>query len=57
MTVMQALALGGGPTVRGTEKRLRLHRKATDGSVQALEPKMTDAVMPQDVIFVRESLF
>jgi polysaccharide export outer membrane protein len=57
MTVMQALALGGGPTVRGTEKRLRLHRKAADGAVQLVEPQLTDAVLPHDVIFVRESLF
>lgn len=57
MTVMQALALGGGPTVRGTEKRLRLHRKAADGAVQALEPQLTDPVQAHDVIYVRESLF
>lgn len=57
MTVMQALALGGGPTVRGTEKRLRLHRKGADGAVQAIEPQLTDPVAPHDVIYVRESLF
>lgn len=57
MTVMQALALGGGPTVRGTEKRLRLHRKGADGAVLLVEPQLTDPVQPQDVIFVRESLF
>lgn len=57
MTVMQALAQGGGPTARGTEKRLRLHRKATDGSIQQLEPQLTDPVLPNDVIYVKESLF
>jgi polysaccharide export outer membrane protein len=57
MTVMQALALGGGPTVRGSEKRLRLHRKAADGSVQQVEPKLTDPVLPNDVIYVKESIF
>ena len=57
MTVMQALAQGGGPTTRGTEKRLRLNRKAPDGSVQQLEPELTDPVLPNDVIYVKESIF
>lgn len=57
MTVMQALAAGGGPTIRGSEKRLRLTRKAADGTVQQLEPQLTDKVMPDDVIFVKESIF
>lgn len=57
MTVMQALAQGGGPTARGTEKKLRLHRKAEDGSIQQLVPKLTDAVQPNDVIYVEERLF
>ena len=57
MTVMQALALGGGPTTRGSERRLRLHRKAADGSTQELEPQLTDPVRPDDVIYVKESLF
>jgi polysaccharide export outer membrane protein len=57
MTVMQALALGGGPTNRGSEKRLRLHRKAANGDVQEFEPKLTDAVQADDVIYVRESIF
>lgn len=57
MTVMQALAQGGGPNARGTEKRLRLNRKAADGSTQQLEPQLTDPVMSNDVIYVKESLF
>ncbi len=57
MTVMQALALGGGPTVRGSEKRLRLHRKGADGSIEQISPNLTDPVLPNDVIYVNESLF
>jgi len=57
MTVMQALALGGGPTVRGSEKRLRLSRKAADGRIEQISPNLTDPVMPNDVIYVNESLF
>ena len=57
MTVMQALALGGGPTVRGSEKRLRLSRKAADGRIEQISPNLTDPVLPNDVIYVNESLF
>ncbi len=57
MTVMQALAQGGGPTARGSEMRLRLHRKDDTGAVQQIEPAMTDVVQADDVIYVRESIF
>jgi polysaccharide export outer membrane protein len=57
MTIMQALAMGGGPTARGSEKRLRVHRKLLDGSVQVVEPQLTDPVLSDDVIYVKESLF
>lgn len=57
MTIMQALAQGGGPTARGSEKRLRLHRKAADGSIQQIEPQLTDPVLANDVIYVKESIF
>ena len=57
MTIMQALATGGGPTARGTERRLRVHRKAADGSIAQISPQLTDSVLPNDVIYVNESLF
>lgn len=57
MTVMQALALAGGPTARGSRDRLQLHRQKDDGNVTLLTPRMNDPVMPNDVIYVRESLF
>jgi len=57
MTVMQALAQGGGPSARGSEKRLRLNRKTMEGKVLQLEPNLTDLVMPNDVLYVKESLF
>ena len=57
MTVMQALAQGGGPTVRGSQNRLRLHRRDTVGNVIESSPKLTDAVQAEDVIYVRESIF
>lgn len=57
MTIMQALAQGGGPTVRGSEWRLRLHRKNAAGAIEQVSPEMTDTVLPNDVIYVRESIF
>lgn len=57
MTVMQGLAMGGGPTNRGSETRLRLHRRDASGVVQQTTPTLTDLLQPNDVIYVRESLF
>ena len=57
LTVMQALATGGGLTQRGTEKGLRVHRKGEDGKLQVLQPAMDDALREGDVVYVRESLF
>ena len=57
MTVMQALAAGGGITPRGSQSRLRLHRAGPDGQLIQTTPQLTDPVQPNDVIYVRESLF
>jgi len=57
LTLLQALATGGGLTARGTEKGVRVHRKAADGSVTVITPDMTDRLREGDVVFVRESLF
>lgn len=57
MTMMQALASGGGPTVRGSQNRLRLHRRDLNGNVVETTPQLTDAIQAEDVIYVRESLF
>jgi len=57
MTVMQALAQGGGTTPRGSQDRMRLHRTGSDGSVVQSVPKLTDPIQPGDVLYVRESIF
>lgn len=57
MSIMQALAQGGGPTVRGTENRLRLHRRGADGAIVQSSPALTDAIQPDDVLYINESLF
>jgi polysaccharide export outer membrane protein len=57
MTVRQALAQSGGPTFRGTERRLRIYRRSASGAVEQLTPNLNDLVRPDDVLFVNESLF
>jgi polysaccharide biosynthesis/export protein len=57
MTIMQALAQGGGPTARGSEKRIRMHRKTVNGGIVQMEPLLTDTIQPNDVIYVKESIF
>lgn len=57
MTVMQALASAGGLTQRGTQRGLRVSRRAASGAVQSLELSMDDTLQAGDVVFVRESLF
>jgi len=56
MTIRQALAQGGGPTVRGTERRLALYRRGTGRAVDA-QPDLSEPVQPEDIFYVRESLF
>jgi polysaccharide export outer membrane protein len=57
MTLMQALATGGGITARGTQRNIKLHRRGPDGKTQVLEPTMDDRLQEGDVVYVRESLF
>lgn len=57
MTIRQAIAQGGGPTPRGTEKDPRIERRKTDGSIETITPAPSDLVRPEDVIRIRESLF
>ena len=57
MTVRQALAQGGGPTLRGTERGLRLHRRGTSNRLEASNPRLDDPVQPGDVFYVGDSLF
>lgn len=57
MTVLQALAAGGGLNQRGTERGIRVHRKTAEGKVQVLQPGMDEPLKDGDIVYVRESLF
>lgn len=57
MTVMQAIAAGGGITPRGSERRLKLRRPSGNGKYVETDAKLQDRVKADDVIFVKEALF
>lgn len=57
MTVIQALAQGGGLTAKGTQRSIKLYRTTEAGDLQKLKPSMTDKIQTDDVLFIEESLF
>jgi polysaccharide export outer membrane protein len=57
MTVMQALASGGGVTGKGTSRGIVRHRRDATGKVKEEGVSLDDDVHDQDVIYVKESLF
>jgi polysaccharide export outer membrane protein len=57
MTVMQAISLAGGVTPRGSERGAKLRRKAPAGGWTEMPARPTDPITPDDVIYIRESLF
>ena len=57
MTVMQAIAAGGGMTPRGSDRRLKLRRAGPDGKIAETDVGLRDTVKADDVIYVRESIF
>lgn len=57
LTVMQAIAIGGGLTPRGSYSGLEIHRKTDNGEVKELEAELKDPLKPNDVLFVKERWF
>jgi polysaccharide export outer membrane protein len=57
MTVVQAISVGGGLTVRGTERGLKVERRSEDGRVETVVVKGADLLRPNDVVRVPESWF
>ena len=56
MTVMQAIAMGGGITPRGTERGIKISRRE-DAGVKRIDANLNTTVQADDVIYVKESLF
>lgn len=57
MTMRQAIAAGGGLTLRGTERRLSVVRADGQGAKDKVSVNLEDAVRVGDVVYVTESLF
>ncbi|KAF7598255.1 MAG: polysaccharide export protein EpsE [Candidatus Dactylopiibacterium carminicum] len=57
MTLIQALATGGGLTPRGTQRGIAVHRRDAAGNIQTLKPGLSDTLQADDVVYVQESLF
>jgi polysaccharide export outer membrane protein len=57
MTVMEALADGGGLTGKGTSHGIVLRRRDGSGKVSEAHAKLDEPLKDQDVVYVKESLF
>jgi polysaccharide export outer membrane protein len=57
MTVMQAVATGGGLTVKGSERWMKIKRRQPDGTMQAQSVNGRDLLRPDDVLVVNEGWF
>lgn len=57
MTVIEAIAIAGGLTDRGSTRRVRIKRKVEGGKSKTLNVDLEDEVRADDVINVRERLF
>jgi len=57
MRISQALAIGGGVTLRGTTRSMKVERADDKGEVSKINAKTSMLIQPNDVIYVNESLF
>ena len=57
MTVMQALSMGGGLTPRGTQRGIQIKRKDASGAVITIKADLSEVLLADDVVYVKESLF
>jgi polysaccharide export outer membrane protein len=57
MTVLQAIALAGGVTEKGSNRRVEIRRRKPEGGFQVLSGRLTDTLQPDDVITVKERIF
>jgi polysaccharide export outer membrane protein len=57
MTVIEAIAVAGGLTERGSSRRVEVKRKGKDGRTRAVDIGIDEPVQPDDIINVRERIF
>jgi polysaccharide export outer membrane protein len=56
LTVLKAITIAGGFTIKASEGRTSIIRKMENGEI-SIKAKMDDLVMPDDIIMVPESFF
>ncbi len=57
MSVVKALSIGGGLTLRGTQNGIIIKRNNASGEMQELDGELTEPVIKGDVVYVKERLF
>lgn len=57
LSVAQAISLGGGLTLRGTERGILIKRLQKNGKVEPVRAELTDLVQKNDVIVIDERWF
>ena len=57
MNIMKALALSGGVSDRGSNKRIKIHRLDAQKVLREIKAELPMAIEPDDVIYVEERLF
>ena len=57
LTVQEAISIGGGLALLGTEWRIRIKRKAANGQTIEVPASLDDQVEGGDIIVVNERIF
>lgn len=57
ISVVKALSIGGGLTLRGTENGIVIKRKTQSGALEEIDAELGDTVLENDVIYVGERWF
>ncbi|HWK75568.1 MAG TPA: polysaccharide export protein EpsE [Povalibacter sp.] len=57
MTVSRAISAAGGLTAKGTERRAIVKRRDANGKEKEYSAGGTDMLQPDDILFIKESLF
>ncbi len=57
MTVQQAIAVAGGLTDRGSDRRIKADRIMPDGKVVEVSLRLEDKVQPNDTIKIANKIF
>lgn len=56
-TVVKALSIAGGLTLRGTENGIVIKRKDTSGQLHEIDAELSDGLSQEDVVYVKERWF